>query len=208
MTCHTRWYVVPMVAALAGAPLRHADAQSISFGVLAGASLSTFTGDLSADIKNNTGFIAGGFVRLSAVGFSVQPGLYYTTKGASSADFPEATGVHDFTKLDYIKIPIVIRIHVGPLYVGAGPAIGIKLSCTNTLGPAATATTADCPDAVGAKSTEITGILEAGFEFGKFSIGGRADIGITNAIEAIQAGSTANVTYKTQTLSAVAAIRF
>jgi hypothetical protein len=54
----------------------------------------------------------------------------------------------------------------------------------------------------------ISGILEAGVEFGKFSLGGRADIGLSNAIEAIQTGSTANVTYKTRTLSAVAAIRF
>jgi hypothetical protein len=95
---------------------------------------------------------------------------------------------------------------MGPLYVGAGPAIGLKLSCMNT--PGATGTSTDCADAAGAKSTEISGILEAGVEFGKFSLGGRADIGISNALEAIQTGSTANVTYKTRTLSAVAAIRF
>ena len=173
---------------------------------MAGASLSTFTGDFAKDVANNTGFIAGGFVRLSAVGFAIQPGLYYTTKGAQTSDFSEVTGTGSKTALDYIEIPIVIRIHMGPLYVGAGPAIGLKLSCMNT--PSATGTSADCSDNAGVKSTETSGILEAGVEFGKFSLGGRADIGISNAIEAIQSGSTKNVTYKKRTLSAVEAITF
>jgi hypothetical protein len=201
----TRSYLPLIVTVLLASPLRPASAQSISFGVMAGASLSTFTGDFAADVKNNTGFIAGGFVRLSAVGFAIQPGLYYTTKGAQTSDFSEVTGTGSKIALDYIEIPIVIRIHMGPLYVGAGPAIGLKLSCMNTAG---STPSADCANASAAKSTEISGILEAGVEFGKFSLGGRADIGISNAIEAIQAGSTTNVTYKTRTLSAVAAIRF
>ena len=75
------WYVVPMVAALAAAPIHHADAQLVSFGVMAGGSLSTFTGNTVSDIKQNAGFIAGAFVRVGALGFAVQPGVYYTTKG-------------------------------------------------------------------------------------------------------------------------------
>jgi hypothetical protein len=205
MRDRSRWCLAFLLM-LCSAPLRPVHAQSISLGLMAGASLSTFTGDFAKDVKNNTGFIAGGFVRLSAVGFAIQPGLYYTTKGAQTSDFSEVTGTGSKTALDYIEIPIVIRIHVGPLYVGAGPAIGLKLSCMNT--PGATGASADCANASAAKSTETSGILEAGVEFGKFSLGGRADIGISNAIEAIQTGSTTNVTYKTRTLSVVAAIRF
>ena len=198
------WYVVPMVAAMAAAPIHHADAQLVSFGVMAGLSQSTFTGDALQDAKN-AGFIAGAFVRLGALGFAVQPGVYYTAKGAKTSDFSETTGVGHKTTLDYIQIPIVIRIHLGPLYVGGGPAIGLRLSCMNTAGSAASTA---CADTAGAKSTEISGILEAGVEFGKFSLGARADIGLTNALEGVQAGSTANVTAKTQTVSAVAGIRF
>ena len=75
----------------------------------------------------------------------------------------------------------------------------------NTVGSAAAT---DCGTADGAKSTEISGIAEAGMEFRNFSLGARADIGFTNALEAIQSGNTANVDYKTQTVSIVAAYRF
>ena len=204
MLHRSRWFLVPVVAALVAYPLRPVHAQLIQFGVMAGISQSKFTGDNLKDAEN-AGFIAGAFVRLGALGFAVQPGLYYTAKGAKTSDFSETTGAGSKTSLDYIQIPIVIRIHMGPIYVGAGPALGLKLKCSTETG---SGPSSDCPDAFGTKSTEVTGILEAGLEFGKFSLGARADIGISNAIEAIQSGSSANVTYKTQTVSVVAAIRF
>ena len=204
MRVRSRWYLVPMVAALAASPLGHAKAQLVSFGVMAGLSQSKLTGNALKDAAS-AGFIAGAFVRLGALGFAVQPGLYYTAKGAKTSDFSETTGVGRKTTLDYIQIPIVIRLHMGPLYVGGGPAIGLKLKCMNSNGSAAAT---DCGTADGAKSTEISGIAEAGLEFRHFSLGARADIGLTNALEAIQSGSTANVDYKTQTVSIVAAYRF
>lgn len=197
----SRWYLLPMVAALAATPLRHADAQLVSFGLMAGLSQSTFTGNAIQDAKN-AGFIAGAFVRLGALGFAVQPGLYYSEKGAK---FQENTPEENTTKLGYIQIPIVIRIHMGPLYVGAGPSIGLKMSCTNAPTSGASST---CADSAGAKSTEVSGIVEAGVEFRHLSLGARADIGLTNAVEAISTGNTNNVGYKTQTVSVVVAYRF
>jgi hypothetical protein len=205
-----RCSVVPLAALLLAAPVECASAQSISFGLMAGGSLSTFTGDAASDVKNYAGFIAGGFVRLSLAGFAVQPGAYYTMKGAKSSDFSETTG--EKTAIDYIEIPIVVRLHMGPIYVGAGPAIGFKLGCKVTLNSGSTAgTSQDCADATtfgSAKSTEFTGIAEAGVEFGKLSIGGRADIGLSNVYEAAIVGSASTIHAKTRTLSAVIAVRF
>ena len=181
----SRCYVVAMAACLAGASVHEAQAQLVSLGLMAGASLSTFTGHFAADVKNHAGFIAGAFVRVGALGFAVQPGVYYTAKGAKTSDFSETTGTGSRTTLNYVQIPIVIRIHMGPLYVGAGPAIGLKLSCATATAGAASS---DCGSESGAKSTEVSGIAEAGVEFGKFSLGARADIGISNAIEAINSG--------------------
>ncbi len=197
--------LLPLLGLLTVVPTHRAEAQSISFGVLAGASLSTFTGDLASDVKNNAGFIVGGFVRLGAMGFAVQPGLYYTAKGAKTSDFSESTGQGSKTSLDYIQIPIVIRLHLGPLYVGGGPAIGLKLKCMNTVG---SASATDCADAAGAKSTEISGIAEAGVEMGKISLGLRGDLGLTNAMEAVQSGNASNIGVKTRTVSAVLMYRF
>ncbi len=203
---HTsRRFLLPLLGLLTILPAHRAKAQSISFGVLAGASLSTFTGDFWADAKQNAGFIVGGFVRLGAMGFAVQPGLYYTSKSAKTSDFSEATGQGHKTSLDYMQIPIVIRLHMGPLYVGGGPAIGLKLSCMNTVGSAAAT---DCGTVEGAKSTEISGIAEAGIEMGKISLGLRGDLGLTNAMEAVQSGNASNVVVKTRTVSAVLMYRF
>jgi hypothetical protein len=204
------WYVVPMVAALAGVPIRHADAQFVSFGVVAGASLSTFTGDLATDAKNNTGFLAGAFVRIGALGFAVQPGVFYVTKGAKFADVGQGGGSGN-TKLDYIEIPVVIRLSLPMhLYVGAGLAIGFKLGCKVTLDTSSSGQ--DCADAtsttVGPKSTEYSGIAEAGINIGKFSLGGRADVGISDAEAAINSNNVSNANFRTRTISLVAAIRF
>lgn len=207
----SRWSIVPVLATLLSAPLHRADAQliSVSPGLMVGGSLSTFTGDFTQDVKNYAGFIGGAFVRVGVLGFAVQPGVYYTTKGAKTSDFSETTGAK--RSLDFIQIPIVLRLHMGPLYVGGGPAVGFKLGCKLTY-QASTASSEDCGSGsdteFNAKSLEYTGILEAGIEFGKFSLGARGDFGLSNVNEAINGGSVSGIDYKTQTVSLVAAIRF
>lgn len=201
--------VVPLLGMLALMSAQRVEAQSISFGLLAGASLSTFTGDLASDAKNYAGYVVGGFVRLGALGFAVQPGLYYTVKGAKSSDFTGQTNAS--TSLEYIQIPLVLRLKLPMhLYVGGGPAIGIKTGCkvTPSGGSSSSAVACDQSGAPGLKSTEVSGIAEAGLEFGKFALGARADIGLTNAFESIQAGNTNTLSAKTRTISAVAMIRF
>jgi len=210
MTRRSGWLALPIVAMLVGVPAQRAGAQLVSFGVVAGASLSTFTGDLATDAKNNTGFLAGAFVRVGALGFAVQPGVFYVTKGAKFDDVGQGSGN---TKLDYIQIPVVIRLSLPMhLYVGAGLAVGFKLGCKISLESAGSSSSADCPDAtattIGPKSTEYSGIAEAGFNFGKFSLGGRADVGISNAEAAINSNNVSNADFRTRTISIVAAIRF
>ena len=209
MTRRTGWLALPLTAALIGGAVRPVDAQLVSFGLVAGASLSTFTGDLATDAKNNTGFLAGGFVRIGALGFAVQPGLFYVTKGAKFDDVGQGGGSSS-TKLDFIQIPVVIRLSLPMhLYAGAGLAIGFKLGCKISLDGGSSQ---DCPDATsttpGPKSTEYSGIAEAGINLGKFSLGGRADIGISNAEQAINSGSASNADFRTRTISIVAAVRF
>jgi len=211
MSRSSRWSALPVVVMLGLAPLSQASAQFISPGLMVGGSLSTFTGDTYSDVKNYAGFIAGAFVRVGVAGFAVQPGVYYTTKGVKSSDFSETTGVGSKQALDYIQIPIVIRLHMGPLYVGAGPAVGFKLGCKITFAATASSGSEDCEGNSGAynpKSIEYTGILEAGLEFGKFSLGGRADLGLSNVVEAANAGNASLIDAKTRTVSVVAAIRF
>lgn len=216
---------LPLLGVLMTAPLGQAEAQSLTFGITGGASLSTFTGDLVEDAKNYSTYIVGGFVRIGAMGFAVQPGLYYAGKGAKSED---PTGGDEGTvKLNYIQVPLVLRLRLGNMfYVGAGPAIGFKVSCKLAQPLSSSYSGTDCAEGASedpVKSTEVSGIAEAGIEFGKFSIGARADLGLTNVFEVGTAtfnrntslrarterelqGSSLDV--KTRTISVVAAIRF
>ena len=92
-------------AALAATPLATVDAQSAQFGLMAGASLSTFTGDLAEDAKNYSSFIAGAFVHLEFMGFAVEPGAFYTRKGAK---LPATDGVNATNTLSYLQVPVVL----------------------------------------------------------------------------------------------------
>lgn len=192
-----RWQTtIAVAAALAIGAARQAPAQMIGFGVMAGGSLSTFTGNTISDVKHYATFIGGAFVRLGPL----QPGIYYTGKGAQTADLAPTAGAT--TKLSYIQIPIVIRIPIGPLYIGGGPAIGYNLDCKITVNGGE----GDCASFGGfdASKTEYSGIAEAGLRFRHFSIGGRADLGLSNVFTK-NAGS---VDVKTQTISAVVALTF
>lgn len=214
MLRHLR-YATPVLGLLALAPLGRAEAQSISLGVMAGASLSTFTGDLVDDAKNHAGFLVGGFARVGLAGFAVEPGIIFTRKGAEAE---EIEGVTPTTSLDYLQIPVVLKLGM-PLgkarfYIGAGPAIGLKLGCKIGAEGGGIDLSTDCDDLEGEeggikpKSTEFSGIAVAGLEFGKFSLGVRADLGLTNVYEAFAGNATVEPSVKTRTLSAVAAIRF
>lgn len=211
-------YIALVGAALAAAPLAPAEAQSAQFGLLAGGSLSTFTGDLVDDAKNYSSFIAGAFVRLEFMGFAVEPGAFYTRKGAK---LPDTEGVSATNALSYMQVPVVLKLGM-PLgsssrfYIGGGPAIGFKLSCKFKASADGISASTDCEDLedltgdlIQAKSSEMSAIAVAGVDLGKFSLGVRADLGLTNVYEAFASGgTTVEPEVKTRTISAVASIRF
>lgn len=206
-------YLVPTAAVLAFAPLQPAEAQSIQPGLMAGASLSTFTGDFVEDAKKYASFIAGAFVRLEFMGFAVEPGAYYTRKGAKTEEEGEVAGTNS---LSYLQIPLVIKLGIpfgrsARIYFGGGPAIGLNLGCSFTAAAGGGSASTDCEEGGGgleAASTEMSGIAVAGIEFGKLSLGVRGDFGLTNVYEAVAGNSSVEPEIKTQTISAVLSIRF
>ncbi|OGX88957.1 porin family protein [Hymenobacter coccineus] len=117
-----------LATALLAVTAAAAQAQSPSFGIKAGASLTNMVGDGTTgfDYKNKFGF-HGGFVAnlpLSDV-FSIQPELLYSMKGY------KISGVDPFGDLDnrretlhYIDVPVLARINAGGLFFEAGPQFG------------------------------------------------------------------------------------
>lgn len=200
---------------LAIAPFTSVQAQ-IGYGAMIGGSLANVTGDLAEGSKNTTTFLVGGFLNVPVGGFAIQPGLLFNRKGFAADDFE---GITPKTTFDYLQIPVVARMGMpvgqsGRFYIGVGPALGIKMGCRISASGGGISASTNCDDletdegGIALKSTEISGIGEVGLEFGKFSIGIRGDLGLTNIYKATAGNISVEPDVKSKTISAVAAIRF
>ncbi|CAN5507215.1 porin family protein [soil metagenome] len=116
--------------------------QSVNFGIKAGINLSSLTRSgfgYEFGTGNLTGFHIGGIADFKFRRFSIQPGLFFTTKGEKiSGLMPNLTGGSQpftaKTTLDYIEVPVNfiyrIPVHHAAVYFGGGPyfAYGISAS--------------------------------------------------------------------------------
>jgi hypothetical protein len=116
-------------------------AQTINFGVKAGVNLSTITssdGTYHIDNKNTTGYHAGVIADIGFQQFSIQPGLFFITKGSSYPGlFADNTGntakMTTILKLNYLELPVNVLYKLQALpgvriYLGGGPYLGYGLS--------------------------------------------------------------------------------
>lgn len=102
-----------------------AQAQSIKYGVKAGASLTNFTGKDSGSNSNKFGF-NGGVVANFGIDdmFSIQPEILYSMKGVKE------NGGSGKLNLNYIDIPVLAKIATGEtgLFFELGPQVGFLTS--------------------------------------------------------------------------------
>ncbi|WP_161599598.1 porin family protein [Hymenobacter nivis] len=118
-----------LATALLAVTAAAAQAQSPSFGIKAGASLTNVVGSEAPafDFKNKVGF-HGGFVANLPLsdGFSIQPELLYSMKGYKVSGIDPFSGnpVNSRATLHYIDVPVLARINAGGLFFEAGPQFG------------------------------------------------------------------------------------
>ena len=114
-------------------------AQTLSYGIKAGVNFSEITSSgsgASVSSQNLTGFHAGVIVDLGLGAFSLQPGLFYTTKGgkntATETEFGFTGTGSSKTTLNYLELPVNLLYKIpaidGKIFLGAGPYIGYGLS--------------------------------------------------------------------------------
>ena len=139
---------VLLIAGFVAASSITAFAQTISFGVKAGLNLSRLTETVSGgSVSSQTlpGFQVGGVVDLGFQAFSIQPGVFFTTKGGKSEETVQFTTpgsgqttitANSKVTLNYIEVPINFLYNVAAgdnkFYVGAGPYVGYGLSGKGT----------------------------------------------------------------------------
>lgn len=102
-----------------------AQAQSIKYGVKAGASLTNITGEDSDGLTNKFGFNGGVLANFGLNDMiSIQPEVLYSMKGAK-----EDGGSGKFN-LGYIDVPVLVKVATGEtgLFFEAGPQVGFLAS--------------------------------------------------------------------------------
>jgi hypothetical protein len=106
-----------------------ANAQTTSFGIKAGASLTNLTGDGTGDAKNLFGF-HGGLVANFAVNdaFSIQPEVLYSMKGTKTEGSFPTYSVKLTSRLHYIDVPVLARVNAGGLFFELGPQLGFLVA--------------------------------------------------------------------------------
>jgi opacity protein-like surface antigen len=122
----------------------------IKLGPEAGINIANFSGTPDPNTNTRTGLIFGANLELGfSKNFSVQPGLRFIMKGASSSS--AAGTVTD--KLNYLEIPVLLKVNF-PLtevlpYLIAGPVLGINMSASEDQTPTGgTTTTVDVSNSI------------------------------------------------------------
>ena len=215
MTLSRSLIALPIAAACALAPLGRASAQRPPLTLMGGISLTAFDGDFIGNTGTTTSFLIGGYATFQFGPLAIEPGVVFTRKGAEISQIGAATE----NTIDYLQIPVLFKVS-GPLtpssrfYVGAGPALGFEIDCRFEGTNEALSTTVNCQEIdldgsrLRTKSTEFSAIGEAGVEIGRYSLGVRADFGLTNIYDVITDDVKTESDLKTRTVSLVAGIRF
>jgi len=102
---------------------------NVDFGIKAGVNLSKLSKQDGFNSDYRSGYLAGMWMRVGAMGLHLQPELYYAMKTADVKDVNGNSGNVDFTSID---LPILVGTKIGALGIGArlntGPVISFVVN--------------------------------------------------------------------------------
>ncbi len=156
---------------LAALAFGQASAQSFDLGVEAGANFSNFIGSAAPSGNFNSdklGFVGGGFLCLNfGSSFGIRPEVLYEQKGN------QISGTSTTTELDYIEIPVLLKLSLGTPVFNPSILLGPSFSW-NLLAQGGGVNI----NGVNSSDTGLVGGVE--FDFSKFLISGRYELGLDN----------------------------
>lgn len=147
-------------------------------GLRAGLNLSNmYVGDDITTNKMKVGYHVGLFAKFPiSRGFSIQPELLYSNKG-SELNFGQENGEYRFN-LNYIELPVLLAFNVGEnFHINVGPYVGYLAKADITL-----LKNGDFDDLTDLNENafnrwDVGGTAGVGFDFDKFTIGARYNLG-------------------------------
>lgn len=133
-------------------------AQYYRYGVKAGGGFSTAKGeDAPSDQINHLAGIHGAFVFSYefASRLAVQPELHYSRKGfvydSYTRNMPAETALTGDLRLDYIEMPLMIKLQKAALFVEAGPYMGYLLNVGSQVNMVSSDPAIDPPTVLGSQ---------------------------------------------------------
>jgi hypothetical protein len=166
--------ILAMSLLLVGFTVIRASAQSFNLGLEAGANFSSFIGSdtqnfLNAASSDKLGFVGGGFLSLNfGNSFAIRPEILYEQKGTA------ITGNTTTAELDYIEIPVLLKLSLGTPGVNPGILLGPSFSW-NTV---ASVSNGQPLNNVNSSDVGIIGGVE--IDLDKFLVSGRYELGLDN----------------------------
>lgn len=167
---------VLMSALLSTTPIVAQTSQSAggrgTYGVVAGVNFANVSGSDVQDTKTRTGFVGGVYAAWPlATGVSFQLEGLYSMEGAKTN-----TGDNGALKLDYIRVPVLLRFAVPTPsttrpFVAVGPSFGFQTKCEISGSSGTTSVSASCD--------EFNRISGGGFEHKSLDVAGRLEAGLT-----------------------------
>ena len=143
-----------------------------TYGVLAGVNFANLGGSDVQDTKTRTGFVGGVYGAWPlGTGIAFQLEALYSMEGAKTN-----TGSNGALKLDYIRIPVLLRVAVPTAsttrpFLAFGPSFGLQTKCDVSGSSGGTSVSASCD--------EFNRIAGGGFEKKTFDVAGRVEAGLT-----------------------------
>jgi hypothetical protein len=157
---------------LAGLTVMKASAQTFDLGLEAGANFSSLIGkDINSfgdATGSRLGFVGGGFLSLNfGSSFAIRPEVLYEQKGAA------ISGTSTTTELDYIEVPVLLKIGLGTPVFNPNILIGPSFDW-NTLAKDSNGSISN----INSSDVGLVGGLE--IDVDKFLLSGRYELGLDN----------------------------
>lgn len=147
-------------------------AQKWDFGVKGGVNIATIVGDETSGTDSRTSFYVGGFTQVELSDkFAFQPEILYSSQGVEGNE----NGFDMTLKLDYLTIPLMAKYYITENFtLDVGPQLGFLLQAdAETMG-----ISVDFKDYM--KNFDFGLNFGLGYEFDKFAINGRYNVGLSD----------------------------
>ena len=169
------------------------DVRKASFGIKGGANLFTIKGEDFDDggFKTKIGPHAGIFYQIPVAPlFSIQPELMYSSEGIRYEDEDMKASMH----LSYLNLPVMFQfVTPSGFYAETGPQLGFVLKAKSKFEPSlGDKYEEDIEDDI--NTTPFSWGFGAGYTVGRFGIGGRYNLGLSNLLKEEQTASNYNST--------------